>query len=90
MREPLSYGIAHSATESERAADVVVHRGDVRKVVVGSDGTGPNHVDTANPWSSRDATGAGRRGVVLTPVCSSTGTCAKSSGMPAIHRTAYI
>ncbi|WP_406498344.1 hypothetical protein OHB06_49550 [Streptomyces sp. NBC_01604] len=67
MREPLSYDIALSATEGKRIAGVVVHRGGVMTVVLGADGTGPSHVDTANLWSSRDATGAGRLGVALTP-----------------------
>jgi hypothetical protein len=37
------------------------------KVVLGADGTGPIHVDTANLWSLRDATGPGRRDVALAP-----------------------
>ncbi|MEV7738089.1 hypothetical protein AB0O75_39545 [Streptomyces sp. NPDC088921] len=36
MTEPLSYGVACGATEGERVAGVVVHRGGVMKVVLGA------------------------------------------------------
>jgi hypothetical protein len=97
MREPLSYDIARSAAEGGRVAGVAVRLGGVMKVALGADGTGPHHV--ARPPSHVARRTRGRRvmqrppwdmALPVLPVCSPTGTCAKTAGMPHLPRSAYV